>query len=121
MQGSISGQGSSTGKESTCSAGDPGWIPGLGRSDGEGKGYSLQYSWAFLVSQLLKNLPVMWETWVRFLGREDPWRRERLPTPVFSPGEFHGLVHGVTNSPTGLSDFHFHFPEIKNMNDSNYW
>ena len=96
-------------------------IPGLGRSAGEGTGYSLQYSWAFLVSQLLKNLPVMWETWVRFLGREDPWRRERLPTPVFSPGEFHGLVHGVTNSPTGLSDFHFHFPEIKNMNDSNYW
>ena len=34
----------SAGKESTCSAGDLGSIPGLGRSPGEGKGYSLQYS-----------------------------------------------------------------------------
>ena len=41
---------------------DPVSIPGLGRSAGEGIGYSLQYSWASLVSQLLKNLPVMWET-----------------------------------------------------------
>ena len=36
-----------------------------------------------------------------------PWRREKLPTPVFWPGEFHG--HGVSKSPTGLSNFHFHF------------
>ena len=64
--------GGSAGKESICNAEDPGLIPGLGSSPGEGTGYSLQYSWAFLVSQLLKNLPVMWETWVRFLGREDP-------------------------------------------------
>ena len=35
---------SSVGKESTCNAGDPGSIPGLGRSSGEGKGYPLQYS-----------------------------------------------------------------------------
>ena len=34
----------STGKESTCNAGDWGLIPGLGRSPGERKGYSLQYS-----------------------------------------------------------------------------
>ena len=34
----------SAGKESTCNAGDLGWIPGLGRSPGEGKGYPLQYS-----------------------------------------------------------------------------
>ena len=33
----------------------------------------------------------MRETWVRSLGWEDPWRRERLSTPVFWPGEFHGL------------------------------
>ena len=33
----------STGEESTCNAGDPGLIPGLGRSSGEGKGYPLQY------------------------------------------------------------------------------
>ena len=43
-----------------------------GRSPGEGKGYPLQYSWASLVAQLGKNLPVMWETWVPSLGWEDP-------------------------------------------------
>ena len=82
---------SSVGKESTCNAGDPGSIPRLGRSPGEGIGYPLQYSWASLVAQLVKNPPAMWETWARSLGRNIPWRRERLPTPVFWPGEFHGL------------------------------
>ena len=47
---------SSVGKEFACNAGDPGSIPGLGRSTGEGIGYSLQYSWASLVAQLVKNL-----------------------------------------------------------------
>ena len=47
-------------------------IPELGRSAGEGIGYPLQYSWAPLVAQLVKNLPAMWETWVRLLGWEDP-------------------------------------------------
>ena len=64
--------GSSAGEESTCNAGDPSLIPGSGRSTGEGIGYPLQYSWASLVSQLVKNLPVMRETWVRSLGWEDP-------------------------------------------------
>ena len=59
-------------KESACNAGDPGLIPGLGRSTGEGIGYPLQYSWAFLVAQLVKNLPAMWDTWVQSLGWEDP-------------------------------------------------
>ena len=45
---------------------------GLGRSAGEAIGYPLQYSWASLVAPLVKNLPAMWETWVRFLGWEDP-------------------------------------------------
>ena len=63
---------SSVGKESACSAGDPGSIPGSGRSAGEGIGYPLQYSWASLVVQLVKNPPAMWETWVRSLGWEDP-------------------------------------------------
>ena len=58
-----------------------------------------------LVAQLVKNLPAMWETWVRSLGWEDPWR-ERLHSPVFWPGEFHGL-YGVAKSRTRLSDFHF--------------
>ena len=57
---------------STCSAGDPGSIPGLGRSPGKGIGYPLQYSWASLVAQRVKTLPAIWETWVRFLGWEDP-------------------------------------------------
>ena len=55
---------SSVGKESVCNAGDPGLIPGSGRSTGEGIGYPLQYSWAFLVAQLVKNLPAMQETWI---------------------------------------------------------
>ena len=46
---------------------------------------------ASLVSQLVKNPPAMWETWVRSLVGKIPWRRERLPTPVFWPGEFPGL------------------------------
>ena len=63
---------SSIGKESACNAGDPGSIPGLGRSTGEGIGYPLQYSWVSLVAQLVKNSPAMQETWVRSLGWEDP-------------------------------------------------
>ena len=62
---------SSAGKESTCNAGDPGSIPGSGRSAEEGIGYPLQYSWASLAAQLVKNLPAMWETWVQSLGWED--------------------------------------------------
>ena len=49
----------SVGKESTCNAGDPSSTPGLGRSTGEGIGYTLQYSWASLVAQLVKNPPAM--------------------------------------------------------------
>ena len=63
---------SSVGKESTCNAGDPGSIPGLGRFAGEGIGYPLQYSWASLVAQLVNNPHAMWETWVLSLGWEDP-------------------------------------------------
>ena len=63
---------SSVGKESDCNAGDSGTIPGSGRSPGEGIGYPLQYSWASLVAQLVKDLPAMQETWVRSLGQEDP-------------------------------------------------
>ena len=80
---------SSVGKESICNAGDPSSIPGSGRSTGEGIGYPIQYSWASLVVQLVKNLPAMQETWVQSLGWEDPL--EEGSTPVFPPGEFHGL------------------------------
>ena len=85
----------SDGKESTCNARDPSSIPGSGRSSGEGTGYPLQYSWASLVVQLVENPPAMQGTYRRpefnpWVGKI-PWRRERLPTPVVSPGEFHGL------------------------------
>ena len=47
--------------------------------------------WASLVTQLVKNPPAMWETWVQSLGWEDPLDREWQSTPVFWPEEFHGL------------------------------
>ena len=55
---------SSIGKESAYNAGDPSSIPGSGRSAGEGIGYPLEYSWASLVAQLVKNPPAIQETWV---------------------------------------------------------
>ena len=70
-------------------------IPGLGISAGEGVGYPLQYSWASLLAQLVKNPPAMWETWVGKI----PWKRERLPIPVFWPEDFHGLY-----SPQGRKE-----------------
>ena len=63
---------SSAGKESACNAGDPSSIPGSERSSGEGISYPLQYSWASLVAQLVKNLLATRETWVRSLAWEDP-------------------------------------------------
>ena len=54
-------------------------------------GYPLQYSWTSLVAQPVKNLPAMWESWVDPWVGKIAWRRERLPTPVFWPKEFHGL------------------------------
>ena len=73
-------------------AGDPGWIPGSGRSSAEEIGYSLWYSWVSLVAQMVKNLPAMWETWVESLGWEDP----------LEEGEFHGWRILVGYSPWGL-------------------
>ena len=69
---------SSVGKESACNAGDPGLIPGSGRSAREGIGYPLQYTWASLVAQLVKNLPAVWETWVPSLGWEDPLEKGKV-------------------------------------------
>ena len=87
---------SSVDKESTCNAGDPGSIPGSGRSTGEGIGYPLQYSWASLVAQLAKNPPAMRETWVWSLDWEDPLENGkathssilawRIPQTVLSMG-----------------------------------
>ena len=83
--------GSSAGKESTCNAGDPDSVPGLGRLTGEGLGYPLLCSWASPVAQLIKNPPAMWEIWFDLWVGKMPWRTERLPTLVSWPGEFHGL------------------------------
>ena len=102
------------GKESACNAGDPSSIPGLGRSAGEGIGYSLQYSWASLVAELVKNPSAMRETWVQSLGRKDPLEEGmathssilawRIP---MDRGAWRATVHGVAKSWTQLSDYHF--------------
>ena len=97
--------GSSDSKESACKAGDLGWIPGLGRSPGEGRGYPVQYSWASLVAQMVKNPPAMQETWVPSLGWEDPLEEciaahssilaWRIP---MDRGAWKAAVHGVSKS-----------------------
>ena len=85
FQGQISGilgfPDSSVGKESSCNAGDPGSISGSGRSAGEGIGYPLQYSWASLVAQLVKNPPTMWETGVRSMVWEDTLQKGKATHP----------------------------------------
>ena len=90
---------SSVGKESSCNAGDPSSIPGLGRSTGEEIGHPLQYSWTSLVAQLVKNLPVMQKPWVRSLGWEDTLEKGKATHS--------SILAWVTNSRTQLSDFHF--------------
>ena len=97
----------SIGKESACHTGDLGSIPGLRRSPAEGIGYPLQYSWASLVAQTVKNPPAMQETWVRSLGRED-LLEEGMATHSSIPclenpmdrGDWQATVHGVTKSQT---------------------
>ena len=109
---------SSAGKESACNARDPSLIPGSGRSPGEVIGYRLQYSQVSLVVQLVENLPTMQETWVPSRVGKIPWRRERLPTPVFWSGKFHGLYSPWGCKESGLSHFHFHI--IISLSHSHY-
>ena len=84
--------------------------------EGEGIGYSLQYCWASLLAQLVKNPPAMRETWVRSLGWEDPLENRssilvwRIPWTVW-------ILHGPTKSCARMSDFHFHFRLMKNNTD----
>ena len=99
--------GSSAGKESACNAGDPSLIPGLGSSPGEGVGYPLQYYWASLVAQKVKNLPATWEIWVRSLVWEDPLEEEKAThSSILSwripmdRGAWQATVHGITESQT---------------------
>ena len=100
-----------TGKESTCNAGDPSSIPGSRRSFGEGIGYRLQYFWTFLVAQMVKNLPAMWETWIQSLGWEDPLEKGmathsnilawRIP---MDRGAWQATLYGVAKSRRRLSN-----------------
>ena len=99
--------GSSAGKESTYKSGDSGVIPGLERSPGEGISYPLQFSWASLVAQFIKNLPAVWETWVQFLGWEDPLEKGMATSSnilawkiPMDRGAWQAAVYGVANSRT---------------------
>ena len=99
--------GSSAGKESSYNAGDPGSIPRSRGFPGEGIGYPLQDSWASLMAQTIKNLPVMQETWVQSLGWEDPLEEGmathssilawRIP---MNRGAWQATVHRVPKSRT---------------------
>ena len=97
----------SLGKESACNVGDPGSIPRSERSTGEGIGYPLQYFWASLVAQLVKNPPAMQETWVQPLGWEDPLEKGMATRSRILAWRIPCIVHGVAKSRTRLSDFHF--------------
>ena len=87
---------SSIGKESPCNAGDPSSILGSGRSTGERIGYPLQYSWASLVAQLVKNPPAIWETWVRSLDWKDPLEKGKATHSLQNYMDC--IVHGVTKT-----------------------
>ena len=89
----------SDGKESAYNAGDLGSIPGLGRSPEEGKGYPLQYSWASLEAQLVKNPPAMQETWIRSLGWEDPLKKGKATHSSILAWRIHGQRSLVGYSP----------------------
>ena len=92
---------SSAGKEATCNAGDPSSIPGSVRYLGKGTGYPLQYSWASLVTQLVKNLPAMQDTWILSWGWQDPLEKEKaIHSSILAWGK-------VAKSWIWLSDFHF--------------
>ena len=89
-------------------------IPGSERSAGKGIGYPLQYSWASLVAQLVKNLPAMWETWVQSLGWEDPLEKGQATHSTIlawrvpwteEPGGLQSK--GLQRVGHRLSDFHF--------------
>ena len=106
---------SSVGKESAGDAGDPSLTPVWGSSPGEGTGYPVQYSWASLVAQLVKNPPVRRETWVQCLGLgRSPGERKGYPL------QYSGLensmdytVHGITKSQTWPSNFHWNIAALQ--------
>ena len=114
---------SSVGKESPCNIGNPGSIPGSGRSTGEGLSYPLQYPWASLVTQLVKNLPAMQETWVRFLGWEDSLKNGGCPLQYsvleksmdYSPWghKESDMTEQLSLSEKCISKMHYNIADIK--------
>ena len=80
-------------------------VTGLGRSAGKGIGYPRQYSWAFLVAQLVKNLPAMWETWV--LSQEES---------ACNAGDL-GSIPGLGRSPGEGKSYPLQYSGLKNSMD----
>ena len=110
---------SSVGKESTYNGGEPGSIPGLLRPCGEGIRLPTTVFLGFPSGSLVKNLPAMQETWVQSLGWEGLLQKERLPTPVFWPGEFHGLCrpwgHRVGHKWATFTQIYIHGLKSKSL------
>ena len=98
---------SSVDKESACNAGDPGFIPGSGRSAGEGIGYPLQYSWASLVAQLKESVCNAGELGsILGLGRSPGEGKGYLLQYSGLENSMNYIVHGVTKSETRPSHFY---------------
>ena len=105
---------SSVHKKSTCSAGEPGLIPGSGRSPGEGMGYLLQYSWTSLMTQTVNNPPAIRELRARLLEWEDslkegmgnPLQYSCLENPM-DRGAWRAIVHRVTRVGPNLAQSFF--------------
>ena len=103
--------GGSDGKESACNGGDLGLILGSQRSPGGGHGNPLQFSWASLVAQMIKNPLGIQETWVWYLGWEDLLKEFlanqssilawRVP---MDRNAWQSTVHGVAKSRTWLNN-----------------
>ena len=139
--------GISAGKKSACSAVDPSSIPGPGRSPGEGISYPLQYSWASLVAQMVKNPLAMWETrLIPGLGRSpwgghgnalqyiclenphgqrrlagySPWNHKQLDTTEYNMGgcEFELFLQHIGHCPQYKTSEIFH---IKSSNNAMYF
>ena len=113
--------GSSAGKESTCNAGDPGLILGSGRSTGEGIGYPLQYSWACLVAQLVKNFPTMQEIWFQSLDWKDPLEKVTATHSSILAGESQWLYSPWSHKESDITErLSLSFFKVQNLKLSVY-
>ena len=72
-------------------------------------------------AQLVKNPPAVRETWVQSLDWEDPLEKERLPTPVFWPREFHGLYSPWGHKESDMTDFHFQDKKLITKTGNSLW